>query len=70
MLENREQAKTRCIKELQSQIAEKYTKIMAEIASFCEEVMGISPCKYAIVGMGSRARQELLHILISNILLC
>ena len=40
-------------------IANKYKQIMANISQFCEDVMGEPPCKYAVVGMGSLARDEI-----------
>ena len=32
---------------------------MAYLAKYCENVMGDSPCKFALVGMGSLARKEI-----------
>ena len=46
-------------RELNNTIADKYKQIMAEISQFCENVMGKSPCEYAIAGMGSLARAEI-----------
>ena len=40
-------------------IASQYKTIMAEISHYCENVMGKPPCEYAIVGMGSLAREEI-----------
>ena len=40
-------------------IADKYKQIMANVSQFCEDVMGEAPCEYAIVGMGSLAREEI-----------
>ena len=40
-------------------IADQYKHIMAELAQFCEDVMGNPPCEYAVVGMGSLARKEI-----------
>ena len=40
-------------------IARKYKSIMADISHYCENVMGKPPCEYAIVGMGSLAREEI-----------
>ena len=52
-------AKTRAIQQLNKLIANKYKQIMAEISQYCEDVMGKPPCEYAIVGMGSLAREEI-----------
>ena len=40
-------------------IATKYKEIMADISNFCLGIMGKPPCEYAIVGMGSLARDEI-----------
>ena len=47
------------IKQINKIIAQKYKQIMAELSEFCEYVMGKPPCEYAIIGMGSLARQEI-----------
>ena len=52
-------AKTTAIQQLNKIIAHKYKQIMAELSQYCENVMGKPPCKYAIVGMGSLAREEI-----------
>ena len=52
-------AKTTAIQKLNKLIAHKYTQIMAELSKFCEDVMGKPPCDYAVVGMGSLAREEI-----------
>ena len=52
-------AKTTAIQQLNKLIANKYKQIMAEISQYCEDVMGKPPCEYAIVGMGSLAREEI-----------
>ena len=44
---------------LQNQITDDYKQIMADLAHFCEKVMGEPPCKFALVGMGSLARKEI-----------
>jgi len=54
-----EKNKTEFIKKLQGDITSKYTSIMADLAKFCEDVMGKVPCKFALVGMGSIARKEI-----------
>jgi len=55
----REQLKIKYIKTLQKQIAQSYTQIMSFISQSCINIMGAPPCKYAIVGMGSLARNEI-----------
>ena len=45
--------------ELQNQITDDYLQIMANLARFCEGVMGEAPCKFALTGMGSIARREI-----------
>jgi len=47
------------IQQLNKIIAEKYTQAMAELSEICEDIMGKSPCAYAIAGMGSLAREEI-----------
>ena len=47
------------IQQINKEIAADYKKIMAKISKFCENVMGKPPCKYAIAGMGSLARDEI-----------
>ena len=51
--------KTAAIHQLNKIIAHKYKQIMAELSQYCENVMGKPPCQYAIVGMGSLAREEI-----------
>ena len=53
------QKKTTAIQVLNKLIANKYKLIMTELSQYCEEVMGKAPCEYAIVGMGSLAREEI-----------
>ena len=55
---NQCQMKTTAIQELNKLIAHRYTQIMAELSQYCEQVMGKAPCQYAIVRMGSLAREE------------
>ena len=52
-------SKTTAIQQLNKLIAHKYKQIMAEIGQYCEDTMGKPPCEYAIVGMGSLAREEI-----------
>ena len=47
------------VKRINKTIAKKYTKIMIDLCKFCENVMGKPPCDYAVVGMGSLAREEI-----------
>ena len=47
------------VRRLQEDIATEYIKIMADIAAFCEDVMGEAPFTFAIAGMGSLARKEI-----------
>ena len=51
--------KTSAIQHINNIIADKYKQIMADLSHFCEDVMGKPPCTYAIVGMGSLARNEI-----------
>jgi len=51
--------KIAAIQQINKTISEKYTSIMAELSQYCEDVMGKPPCEYAILGMGSLARQEI-----------
>jgi len=46
------------VKSLQANISTDYKQIMAFISQECIEIMGQPPCKYALVGMGSLAREE------------
>ena len=56
---NKCQMKTNAIQELNKLIAHRYKQAMAELSQYCEQVMGKAPCQYAIVGMGSLAREEI-----------
>ena len=47
------------IRHMQNAIAEKYVQIMADIAAYCESVMGEAPFGFAIAGMGSLAKSEI-----------
>ena len=51
--------KISAITSINSKIAHEYKRIMANVSQFCEDVMGIRPCEYAVVGMGSLARMEI-----------
>ena len=56
---NIENIKIKTIRNLQEKIAKDYKHIMAEILQYCETVMGNTPCRFALVGMGSLARKEI-----------
>jgi len=58
-LQNMKSTKTATIKHLNKMIADQYKNNMANISQFCQDVMGKSPCEFAIVGMGSLAREEI-----------
>ena len=47
------------VEDLQYQLTKDYKSIMADLALFCEKVMGEPPCKFALTGMGSLARCEI-----------
>ena len=51
--------KTTAIQELNKLITYKYKQNMAELSQFCEDVFGKAPCEYAIIGMGSLAREKI-----------
>ena len=52
-------SKTTAIQQLNKHIAHKYKQVMAEISQYCEDTIGKAHCEYAIVGMGSLAREEI-----------
>ena len=54
-----ENNKIKTIRSLQEKTTSDYKHIMAEILQYCENVMGNTPCKFALVGMGSLARKEI-----------
>ena len=58
-LESAERNKIISLRHLQSLISTKYSTIMANLARFCEQTMGESPCAFALIGMGSLARKEI-----------
>ena len=47
------------VKNLQDEITTDYKNIMADLAKLCHDIMGKSPCNFAVVGMGSLARKEI-----------
>ena len=51
--------KIKTIRNLQEKISSNYTNIMAEILLYCQTVMGNTPCTFALIGMGSLARNEI-----------
>ena len=56
--EELENTKIKNIRNLQKKISRDYKHIMAEILQYCQTVMGKSPCRFALIGMGSLARNE------------
>ena len=54
-----EQEKVKDVRRLQTQITEKYKSLMAQVSDTCIRVLGKIPCQYALVGMGSMAREEI-----------
>ena len=58
-LTNRQTLKINSIKQIQHQVTACYKQIMKTISKYCHDVMGPQPCKFAIVGMGSLARNEI-----------
>ena len=59
ILKELQSRKISAIKLINNVIASAYTHVMADLAQFCQNVMGKQPCEYALVGMGSLARQEI-----------
>ena len=51
--------KVAAIRHINREVAYKYKQIMSGLSQFCEDIMGTPPCEYAIVGMGSLAREEI-----------
>ena len=51
--------KISAIQKINKTIANQYKQVMAELAQFCQNVMGEPPCEYAIIGMGSLSREEI-----------
>ena len=47
------------VKFLQFKISEDYKHVMTFISQKCIEIMGLPPCKFVLVGMGSLARREI-----------
>ena len=59
MILGKQKAYAKDLQSLQRQIANDYKRIMANISRKCIQTMGELPCKYALVGMGSLARDEI-----------
>ncbi|CAK8681787.1 unnamed protein product [Clavelina lepadiformis] len=55
----RQKGKTKFMKKLQTLVSQFYADMMKYISSEIEQIMGNLPCRYAIVGMGSLAREEI-----------
>ena len=53
-----ENTKIKNIRNLQEKISRDYKRIMAEILQYCQKIMGDSPCKFTLIGLGSLARNE------------
>ena len=47
------------VREIQNGVTTDYKRIMANLSQFCESLKGKAPCSYALVGMGSLAREEI-----------
>ncbi|CAK8673162.1 unnamed protein product [Clavelina lepadiformis] len=47
------------LKTIQAQITENYKNMMKFVSNECDKIMGNSPCRYSITGMGSLARCEI-----------
>ena len=56
--EELENTKIKNIRNLQEKISIDYKNIMVDILQYCQTVMGNSPCRFALIGMGSLARNE------------
>ena len=54
----KEQENVKQVYSTQNILSRHYKRIMASISEICFEIMGRPPCKYALVGMGSLAREE------------
>ena len=48
------------VRKINYKIADNYLQIMADVSQICEDGMGNPPCQYAVVGMGSSARKEII----------
>ena len=59
ILEQLKLHKTNTIQNINKSVAHKYKQIMMKLSQYCEDILGKPPCEYAIVGMGSLAREEI-----------
>jgi len=58
-LHDRQLYKIITIKCIQQNVTVQYKNVMKDICQYCENVLGSPPCKSAVVGMGSLAREEI-----------
>ena len=59
VLQKQQKDKINSITRLQKQITANYKEIMKELCQYCVDVMGFPPCRFAVIGMGSLAREEI-----------
>ena len=59
VLKHLQRRKISRIWDLQKLMFTEYKSIMSELAQYCIKVMGPAPCNFALVGMGSLAREEI-----------
>ena len=59
ILKQSKKRKISSVKKLQKDLTNDFTNIMKCISDKCIQIMGKPPCQYAVVGMGSLARQEI-----------
>ena len=57
-LQNLQENKISSIQPINQMISGQYIAIIANVIEFCESLMGRPPCEYAVIGMGSVARNE------------
>ncbi|CAK8681788.1 unnamed protein product [Clavelina lepadiformis] len=55
----RQKGKTKFMKKLQTLVSQYYADMIKYISSKVQQIMGNPPCRYAMVGMGSLAREEI-----------
>ncbi|XP_076810537.1 uncharacterized protein LOC143453229 [Clavelina lepadiformis] len=58
-VQERQKGKTEFMKKLQTSVSHFYADMMKHISREIEQIMGNPPCRYALVGMGSLAREEI-----------